>query len=46
MCFPPNDFPDIYSGEYPEGFDIETESLRRLIDKTLFQFQQKKQDII
>ena len=36
MCLPPNDFPDIHSGEYPEGFDIDTESLRRLIDKTLF----------
>ena len=36
MCLPPNDFPDIHSGEFPEGFVIETESLRRLIDKTLF----------
>ena len=36
MCLPPNDFPDIHSGEYPEGFDIEASSLSRLIDKTLF----------
>ncbi len=36
MCLPPNDFPDIHSGEYPEGFDIDSDSLRRLIDKTLF----------
>ena len=36
MCLPPNDFPDIHSGEYPEGFSIDTLSLRRLIDKTLF----------
>ena len=36
MCLPPNDFPDIHSGEYPEGFDIEATSLSRLIDKTLF----------
>ncbi len=36
MCLPPNDFPDIHSGEYPDGFDIDTASLRRLIDKTLF----------
>ena len=36
MCLPPNDFPDIHSGEYPEGFEIDTASLRRLIDKTLF----------
>ena len=36
MCLPPNDFPDIHSGEYPEGFDIDTNSLRRLIDKTIF----------
>ena len=30
MCLPPNDFPDIYSGEYPEGFDIDTESLKEI----------------
>ncbi len=36
MCLPPNDFPDIHSGDYPEGFEIDTASLRRLIDKTLF----------
>ncbi len=36
MCLPPNDFPDIHTGEYPEGFDIDTASLSRLIDKTIF----------
>ena len=36
MCLPPNDFPDIHSGEFPEGFDIDANSLSRLIDKTLF----------
>ena len=46
MCLPPNDFPDIHSGEYPEGFYIDTLSLSRLIDKLFFQYQLKKQDII
>ena len=36
MCLPPNDFPDIYSDEFPEGFLIETSKFSRLIDKTLF----------
>ena len=36
MCLPPNDFPDIHSGEFPTGFNIESSKLRRLIDKTLF----------
>ena len=36
MCLPPNDFPDINSEEFPEGFVIETSILSRLIDKTLF----------
>ncbi len=36
MCLPPNDFPDIHSDEFPEGFKIETSRLSRLIDKTLF----------
>jgi len=36
MCLPPNDFPDIHSDEFPEGFQIETSKLARLIDKTLF----------
>ena len=35
MCLPPNDFPR-YSGDYPDGFDIDTSSLGRLIDKTIF----------
>ena len=36
MCLPPNDFPDIHSGDYPDGFDIDSSSLGRLIDKTIF----------
>ncbi len=36
MCLPPNDFPDIHSGEFPQGFEIESSKLCRLIDKTLF----------
>ena len=29
-------FPDIHSGDYPDGFDIDSSSLGRLIDKTIF----------
>ena len=36
MCLPPNDFPDIHSGDFPKGFEIESTNLCRLIDKTLF----------
>ncbi len=36
MCLNPKDFPDIHSGEFPEGFELEASELSRLIDKTLF----------
>ena len=36
MCLDPKDFPDIHSGEFPDGFEIESEKLAKLIDKTLF----------
>tara|TARA_Y100001935_G_C17287316_1_gene501134 strand:- start:290 stop:1405 length:1116 start_codon:yes stop_codon:yes gene_type:complete len=35
-CLPPNDFPDVHTGDFPEGFDMEASKLMRLIDKTLF----------
>ncbi|MAJ24646.1 MAG: DNA polymerase III subunit beta [Rickettsiales bacterium] len=36
MCLNPKDYPDIHSGDFPNGFEIEAERLSRLIDKTLF----------
>ena len=36
MCLNPKDFPDIHSGDFPEGFEIEASKLAKLIDKTLF----------
>lgn len=36
MCLPPEDFPDVNSGDFPEGFFMDAKDLKRLIDKTLF----------
>ena len=36
MCLSPKDFPDIHAGTFPDSFEIESEKLSRLIDKTLF----------
>ena len=36
MCLSPKDFPDIHSGEFPDGFEIQAEKLAKLVDKTLF----------
>ncbi len=36
MCLPSEDFPSTASGDFPEGFNMDSKRLVQLIDKTLF----------